>query len=306
MNHSCDPNAYVMMDGAEVSIRTLKPIEKDEEILISYIDTTNPLHRRQNELQARWFFTCKCSKCSLGATATEDGWADEPRKLSKEIAKVADKIVTDKVFAQDTANRSGDSVEEKRISALEWKAFEEYEQAQRLGDAVAAIRSIEDAMRLCHQSGLWLIYRQPFAALRDDLIINLLSEGQYTKAWAQCAKRYRYILPKLYPTPSHPVRVVQTWQMAMLAAYLASSEDGVGAPGVNMGLIAMMLVKQVMDVAVLSHGPNSAFTKSVKQKAEEMMEELRRSIGNPNPEVMNRELEVQRDMLMEMGDWTSI
>jgi SET and MYND domain-containing protein len=42
---------------------------------------------------------------------------------------------------------------------------------------------------------------------------------------------------------------------------------------------------------------------SVKTKAEEMIEELKRSVGNPNNEVMNRELEVQRERLMEMGDW---
>jgi len=41
----------------------------------------------------------------------------------------------------------------------------------------------------------------------------------------------------------------------------------------------------------------------VKAKAEEMTEELKRSIGNANSDVMNKELEVQRDRLMEMGDW---
>jgi SET and MYND domain-containing protein len=65
----------------------------------------------------------------------------------------------------------------------------------------------------------------------------------------------------------------------------------------------MMLVKQVLDVAHLSHGPANAFTKSVKAKAEEMIEELKRSLGNPNSEVMNKELEIQRDRLMDMGDW---
>jgi SET and MYND domain-containing protein len=74
-----------------------------------------------------------------------------------------------------------------------------------------------------------------------------------------------------------------------------------------MGLIAMMLVKQVLDASSMSHGANSAFAKSVKKKAEEMVEELKRSLGgDPNTEVMNRELEVQRDMLMEMGDWIEL
>lgn len=70
-----------------------------------------------------------------------------------------------------------------------------------------------------------------------------------------------------------------------------------------MGLIAMMLVKQVLDVAPMSHGQDNAFTRSVAEKAREMMEELRRSVGNPDKDIMNRELEAQRDRLMDMGDW---
>jgi hypothetical protein len=74
-----------------------------------------------------------------------------------------------------------------------------------------------------------------------------------------------------------------------------------------MGLIAMMLVKQVLDASNMSHGAKSAFTKSVKRKAEEMMEELRRGLGgNPDKGVMDQELEAQRDMLVQMGDWIKI
>ncbi|KAH7372314.1 hypothetical protein BKA66DRAFT_423138 [Pyrenochaeta sp. MPI-SDFR-AT-0127] len=303
INHSCDPNAYIMMDGPEVSIRTLKPIKKDEELFISYIDTTTPYRRRQSELQTRWFFKCECSKCQKGATLDEDTWATEPKNMTKKMKDVADTIIKHEISATDPANYVGDSEDEMRAAALQRKAFAEYEEEQQLGDAGEAVKAIEDAMQLCHQSGLWPVYRQPYAALRDDLIVNLLSIGNYPIAWAQCAKRYRYILPKLYPISFHPVRVVQTWQMSMLAAYLASTEDGVGAPGVNMGLIAMMLVKQVLDASSLSHGPKSAFTRSVRTKAEEMIEELKRSVGNPDKGIMDRELEVQRDMLMQMGDW---
>ena len=75
MNHSCNPNAYIMMDGPRVSVRTLRPIKKDKEIYISYIDATNPYHRRQEELQSRWFFTCRCAQCQEKATLQEDtGW----------------------------------------------------------------------------------------------------------------------------------------------------------------------------------------------------------------------------------------
>jgi hypothetical protein len=280
INHSCDPNAYLIMDGAQVSIRTLRPIKKDKEIFISYIDTTNPFHKRQEELQSRWFFTCRCAKCQNGPTSQEDNWM---------------------VPAMMT-NVGSDILES--LAGQQKKMFGIYEHIQGTGSpAEQLIPIIKSALEIAYESRGMPTYRQPYAALRDDLIVNLLAVGRYQDAWAQCAKRYKYTMPKLYPVPFHPIRVVQTWQMAMLAAYLASTEEGVGAPGVNMGLIAMMLVKQVLDVAHLSHGQENAFTESVKSKAEEMIEELKRSVGKPDTEVMNRELEVQRDMLMEMGDW---
>ncbi|CBX95721.1 hypothetical protein LEMA_P028730.1 [Plenodomus lingam JN3] len=273
INHSCDPNAYIMMDGAETSIRTLRPIKKGEE---------------------------------KGATLDEDNWAIEPENLPNEMDHAADAIITREALAQDPSNYVGDSKEEIKIAALQGKAFAEYERAQQLQSPEAAVQAIQDVMQFCQQSKLWPLHRQPYAALRDDLIVNLLSMGKFTEAWAQCAKRYRYILPKLYPIPFHPVRVVQTWQMAMLAAYLASLKEGVGAPEANMGLIAMMLVKQVLDAARFSHGAESAFTRSVRLKAEEMIEALKGNIGNPNKAVMDRELKVQRDILIEMGDWVKV
>lgn len=307
INHSCDPNAIVIMDGSTVSLRTLKPVKKDKEIFISYIDTTNPYFRRQTELEARWFFKCTCTKCQKGTTLDEDKWASLPSKLSPNFKGIANAITKHDSYIQDPANYVGDSQDEQLVAALQSQGFAEYEEAQAMQDAQEVISKIQDAMRFCHESGLWPVYRQPYAALRDDLIVNLLGVGKYKEAWAQCAKRYKHITPKLHPVPFHPVRVVQTWQMAVLAVYLAGDPDGIGAPGVNMGLIAMMLVKQVLDASSLSHGVESSFTKSVRRKAEEMMEELKRSLGgNADTEIMNRELEVQREMLMQMGDKVSV
>ncbi|USP76913.1 hypothetical protein yc1106_04187 [Curvularia clavata] len=254
MNHSCDPNAYIMMDGPLVSIRTLRPIRKDKEIFISYIDTTHPYQKRQDELQARWFFTCRCAKCQDKATHQEDNWL---------VSAAPDYVVSKE--------------EMQTLTSSQEQMFTLYEQAQAMGNAEAVVPVLKGCLKACHESNKWPLYRQPYASIRDELI--------------------------LYPVPFHPVRVIQTWQMAMLAAYLASDEEGVGAPGVNMGLIAMMLVKQVLDVAPLSHGQDNAFTRSVMEKAREMMEELKRSVGNPDKDIMNRELEAQRDRLMDMGDW---
>lgn len=303
INHSCDPNAYIMMDGPEVSVRTLRAIKKDEEICVSYIDTTNPMHRRQSELQARWFFACRCNKCGMGATRDEDRWVIEPESMSKQAKEAADTLLGIGDYAQGAANHVIETLDQIRATTLEGKAFSDYEAQQRSGAADEAIQTIEDTMRFCRMSGLWPIYRQPYAALRDDLIVNLLSVSKYQAAWMHCAKRYKFVLPKLYPVQFHPVRIVQTWQMAMLAAYLASTEEGISVPDVNMGLLAMMLVKQVLDASTFSHGPTNAFTKSVRRKAEEMSENLKSSVRKLDKEVMDRELELQRDLLMQMADW---
>ena len=120
-NHSCDPNAYIIMDGAEVNVRSLKPIKKDEEIFISYIDTTNPYSRRQHELKQRWFFTCKCTKCQQGPTLDEDKWAIDSQALPQEMQQIAEMMTKNESFTSDPANYAGDSKIERYIATLQGK-----------------------------------------------------------------------------------------------------------------------------------------------------------------------------------------
>ncbi|ORY09409.1 hypothetical protein BCR34DRAFT_568355, partial [Clohesyomyces aquaticus] len=258
INHSCEPNVYLVMDGAEVDIRSLRPLKKDEELFVSYVDNTNPYARRQSELKSRWFFNCKCSKCQKGATLQEDKWAIQPRDLEQKWKEVADMMIGNEDFATDPANFVGDSPDWRRVAALQGKAFAMYEDEQRVADPHQAIKEIEDGMRLCYQSKLWHIYRQPYAAFRDDLIVNMLAVQKYSIAFSQCAKRYRYILPKLYPEVAHPTRVVQTWQTAMLALFVASTEGALGMaqPGVDFPLIALMLLNEAHMLSAKSHGEN--------------------------------------------------
>lgn len=301
INHSCDPNAYIMMDGAKTSVRSLKPIKKGEEIYISYIDTTNPFSRRQSELSDRWFFTCKCSKCLKGPTQLEDKWIKDVNKLPEKWKAMGENLIKNDDAASDPTNYVGNSVAERRIAAIQGKAFEQYEIAQRASVPKQAINEIEDGMRLCHDTGLWPIHRQPYAALRDDLIVNLLSVGDFRNAWAHCVKRYRDILPKLYPKESHPVRVVQNWQMASLALYLSGEVDSI-ASGADMGVIAYMLVGEVKQASESSHGEDNAFTKSVRKKFEDMTIELHSNLGAEAGNMIAAQMSQQRQLLIKMGN----
>lgn len=294
INHSCDPNAYVVMDGPEVSVRGLRPIQKDEEIYISYIDVTLPFARRQAELKDNWFFVCRCPKCQNGNESSEDMWAIDPHELSPEWRQKGEALLT-KEFASDPVNYVGDSEDEKIVAALQGQAFERYQPEQKMLGA-EAIKSIEACMKDCHSSRLWPVHRQPYAALRDDLIVNLLSEKEFLNAWAHCAKRYRDILPKLYPQVAHPIRVVQVWQTAMLAMYLAGEKESV-MDGADMCIIGLILIKEVYELCPLSHGETSSFSKSVRRKYEEVLGSL-----GPGVKLTDHQMKQQRKMLLKMAD----
>jgi hypothetical protein len=153
-NHSCDPNAYIIMDGAEVNVRSLKPIKKDDEIFISYIDTTNPYSRRQHELKQRWFFTCKCAKCQKGATLGEDEWAIDPKSLPQEMQQVAEMMSKTEDFASDPANFVGTSRPYKARLSLSTK-----QRSARLPNKQTRSSSTECACVISQGFGLYIASR---------------------------------------------------------------------------------------------------------------------------------------------------
>jgi SET domain-containing protein len=68
INHSCVPNTVMKIDvdtvEAEVVIRALTDINKDEEICITYLHEDNmDKQKRQNFLSTNYCFTCTCPKC---------------------------------------------------------------------------------------------------------------------------------------------------------------------------------------------------------------------------------------------------
>ncbi|KAI8886398.1 SET domain-containing protein [Backusella circina FSU 941] len=63
-NHSCRPNAVVMFDGALAEIHAIENIESGTEITISYVDAAHALQERQSTLNEKYFFKCKCKRCT--------------------------------------------------------------------------------------------------------------------------------------------------------------------------------------------------------------------------------------------------
>lgn len=190
-NHSCDFNSTVGFDGDELFVKAVRPIKKDEQILISYIDASNPYDIRRKELSERYYFDCQCLKCFKGTDTPED------------------RFLTTK---HDTA----------ALAAAETKAqaFMESVSAPNC-EPTGAVRKLESAMQVLDQTSAWPITRQPYISLRDELIASLLSNGQFKTAFVHAAVRYIRVDPIVYLYDSHPIRHVHAWALARLAIYLS-------------------------------------------------------------------------------------
>ncbi|KAJ5176124.1 uncharacterized protein N7482_002001 [Penicillium canariense] len=190
INHSCDYNAVVGFDGEELYVKAMRPIKKNEQIFISYIDTTTPNEVRRKELSERYFFDCQCTKCAKGTDTPEDQFTETPEDMS--ILEIAEKQALELMQQASTSN----------------------------GKPEEEIKKLESAMRILKQTSKWPLTRQPYASLRDQLIISLLSVNNFSKAFLHAAIRYLRIDPVLY-SHAHPIRHLHAWILAKLAIYLS-------------------------------------------------------------------------------------
>jgi hypothetical protein len=64
VNHSCAPNChYTGTRLGRISFRSVRPIQKGEEITVRYVDMLTPRGLRQEELLATKHFHCQCPRC---------------------------------------------------------------------------------------------------------------------------------------------------------------------------------------------------------------------------------------------------
>ncbi|KAI9136203.1 hypothetical protein BKA69DRAFT_1105683 [Paraphysoderma sedebokerense] len=75
INHSCNPNAVALFNGAKLHVKCIRPIKTGEEITINYVDTLQPTALRRQELKSNFFFSCSCELCQNhlnGETQSEE------------------------------------------------------------------------------------------------------------------------------------------------------------------------------------------------------------------------------------------
>lgn len=91
INHSCSPNAEIRFPHSNhiLQVVALKPINKDEEICISYLDECvleRSRYSRQKYLQENYLFLCECEKCKEqiedpNQTSEEEECSDEDEEM---------------------------------------------------------------------------------------------------------------------------------------------------------------------------------------------------------------------------------
>lgn len=64
LDHSCEPNAIWISNGKELRIRSVKKIEKFEDIRIAYIPLFDRTKNRRKDLMEAYYFRCKCVRCA--------------------------------------------------------------------------------------------------------------------------------------------------------------------------------------------------------------------------------------------------
>jgi hypothetical protein len=77
INHSCRPNSAVFFDKFSLSLKSLRYIQSNEQITISYIELSKSTKSRRAELMSTYGFLCNCERC-------RNGQEDEQLLLKKE------------------------------------------------------------------------------------------------------------------------------------------------------------------------------------------------------------------------------
>lgn len=276
INHLCEPNAVVVFDGPKLSVRALKALKRDEEVFISYVDSSAPFGVRQAELKDQYFFTCQCKKCKLGLKAPQDVFLNAGPDFDEKIKVIDDmipQIETDPAWPRHIL---GTSSRDKQLSALQYYAYSYLQGPDAVSSPNDAAR-LRKPIQICRNTGIWPLTRAPLPGLYQQYAVACLSAKRYNEALVAMLRLNIVIDPVIYPQEHHPVRVVHAWTLATLAKALSSEQDtpfckALQACGVDLSMLFLGLLLEIRQQVPKSHGSESQFGRMVEAAWQAMME----------------------------------
>ncbi|KAG4432714.1 hypothetical protein IFR05_011814, partial [Cadophora sp. M221] len=227
-NQSCTPNAFIVFDSRTVSLQALRPIKKDEEIFISYIDPTEDVSLRQSRLKQRYFFTCKCTRCENNENPYEHfircqkeyengeeiGERMEVLRPQQELIKTAERCQASLI--QNPALTSTTTTS-KALSLLKQSRQTAHPNRQtRLSHLLDAAKSL---FTLTTNK---LFAQQPYPETLHEIYLSYIDFQSFTPALITLLFLFLNCDVFIYPQPHHPVRVVRLYTIAKLLKHIAS------------------------------------------------------------------------------------
>ncbi|KAJ7079086.1 hypothetical protein B0H15DRAFT_520686 [Mycena belliarum] len=198
-NHSCSPNVVHRFDPESfaLSVHTIRPIAKGEEIVFSYIDLNSTVGRdaRRSLLQNRFHFECMCDRCAIADSAT----VEESDQRRQRICAATHEEVIAPFAAWYRANGRGDlqkviafhlaAVEERRIEGLY-----QYPYLLHLSLLAICFAALEDIRSF----RLWMGKARDVAVrnLETEKAVNMLRYVVYPESFPQWA-----LARKMQPCP---------------------------------------------------------------------------------------------------------
>ena len=279
-NHSCDPNAIIVMDGPKFQFRALKKIAVDEEVLISYSENDQPFGVRQADLKERWHFVCRCSRCQFGPHGRFDDFLPSGANIKADKIAEFEQVYQDALKDPDfERHKLGPSPRERLLSTIQAQTFAYLESAD-LGKPEEALELSQRAITICRSTEAWPTHRAPIPALFRMMFLAETRLGRYSAAFLGCLQTYFVIDPVVYPEPFHPVRIVHAWTLATLARAIdqlpPDPENIVQlyAKDHNMrfGIMFVGLLMEIHEQIPKSHGRDSVLGRLVEMSWRELME----------------------------------
>ncbi|KAJ2485339.1 mitochondrial import receptor subunit tom20 [Coemansia sp. RSA 2050] len=117
--HSCEPNAQaVFADGTDrIAIKTLRPVAKDEELRVAFVDPSLGKVDRQKLLKASYRITCTCPKCESEVVEEKEELVKSEEAAEEPVAKArveeTVKGSVAEVGSEEMAGEEGEITEEE-------------------------------------------------------------------------------------------------------------------------------------------------------------------------------------------------
>ncbi|KAL9102561.1 MAG: hypothetical protein Q9163_002311 [Psora crenata] len=195
INHSCDPNTHHLSEGPELVMRSSRKIIKDEEITISYIDSTQCFEEREEALFTAYAFACQCRRC-------KKGFGEQGEILA------GDTIIDEPI-------RGAKSRLDALLGGLEDGSQDPNHAEARMREICASLPSEKR----------WPINISPVPSLYGVLANMLQSKQQWVKALQLWLKIVYIIDPLRYPNRLNPHRVEHLMSLCQLEGLISQMRE---------------------------------------------------------------------------------